>query len=191
MTRKKPPPPTPVDGLVFGRSATKTIGLIVVNVLLFLFGVFLIWAWATDQVLNPGPNALRVTWWGVLLGVGVVLGAPFFAVLLLRSLWVKRRLVVGSDRLQVVEHLGGEDTVVLQIPFANMAEFKYEATETERRVGIDLRRLNDPETYARSDNFEVNQQFQGRHFCISGGYQGGPSSIATALERAYERWSGE
>jgi hypothetical protein len=182
-------PPQPADGLVFGRSAAKTFGLILLNFLLILFGVFLIWAKVTDQVLDPGPHERRVTWWGLLIGIGAVLGGPVMAFLLLRSLLVRRRLVIALDRLQMIERLGGEDVVVLQIPFANIAEVKYEATSTERRVGIDLHRLDDPETYARSANFGVNASVDGRHFCISGGYQGGPRAIATEIERAYGRWA--
>jgi hypothetical protein len=191
MTDRQPSPLTPIDGVIFGRSVAKTFGFIVLNILLFLFGLFLIWAKITDQVLDPGPNAKHVTWWGLLIGIGAVLAAPAMIVLLLRSLWVKRRLVIGADRLQVVEHLVGEDTVVLQIPYSNIAEFKYEATKTERRVGIDLLQLDEPETYARSENFQVNGQVEGRHFTISGGYRGGPRAIATAIERAYAKWAGK
>jgi hypothetical protein len=189
MSESKPSPPRPVEGVVFGRSAFKTVGFIVLNVLLFLFGLFLIWAKLTDQVLLPGENPKQVTWWGLLIGIGLVLGCPLMIGMLMRSLWVKRRLIIGPDRLQVVELLGGEDTVVLQIPFANIAEFKYEATDTERRVGIDPHHLDDPDTYARGEDFAVNEGVQGRHFCISGGYQGGPRAIGTALEQASEKWA--
>src|SRR5438045_1983186 len=103
MDISKPPPPGPVDGEVIGRSVTKTLAFILLNVLLFLFGVFLIWARLTDQVLG----SRQITWWGLVLGIGAVLGAPLLAVLLLRSLWVQRRLVIGTDRLQIVDRLGG------------------------------------------------------------------------------------
>lgn len=191
MTNDKPSPPTPVAGVVFGRSAVKAFGFIVLNVLLFLFGVFLIWAKVTNQVLGSGQDTRQVTWWGLLLGVGAVLSAPYMIGALVWALWVNRRLVIGADRLQVVEYLGGQDTVVLQIPFSNIAEVKYEATQTERRVGIDLRRLDDPETYAGSENFLNNAAATGRHFCITGGYEGGPRAIATAIAQASERWPGK
>jgi hypothetical protein len=62
-------------------------------------------------------------------------------------------------------------------------------TARERRVGIDLLRLDEPETYARSEKFEVNRGIYGRHFFISAGYQRGSRAIATAIERAYETWA--
>ncbi len=191
MATKKPPAPRPIDGVVFERSAAKIFGFIVLNAVLFLFGVFLIWAKLTGQVLDRGSNEKQVTWWGLLLGVVAVLGAPAMTFRLVRSLWVRRRLVVGSDRLQVLEHLRGQDTVVVQIPFANIAEIKYEATKTDRRVGIDLVEIDDAKTYAPHENFRRNRQFEGRHYCISGGYEGGPRLIATAIKRAYNKWAAD
>jgi hypothetical protein len=119
-------------------------------------------------------------------GIGLAVGSPLMIFRLVRSWWVRRRLVVGSDCLQVVEHLGGEDTVVLQIPYANIAEFKYE--KGARRVGIDLHCLDDPNTYAGGENFRGNRQSDGRHYCILVGYRSGPRAIATELERAYLMW---
>ena len=87
----------------------------------------------------------------------------------------RRRLIVGTDRIQLVELVGNDDTVVLQIPYSNLAEVKYEATRSHRRVGIDLLDLNDPETYAPRTNFETRRRAIGRHFCITVGYEGGPT----------------
>ena len=53
--------------------------------------------------------------------------------------------IFGADRIQLVELGGNGDRVVLQIPYSNFAEVKYEATRSHRRVGIDLLDLNDRE----------------------------------------------
>ena len=104
----------------------------------------------------------------------------------LRSWWVRRRLIIGSDCIQVIEYLGGEDRVVLQLPYSNIAEFKYE--ENALRVGIDLQRLDDANTYAPSENFKENRKSRGRHYCIAFGYQSGARTIASEIERAYSKW---
>jgi hypothetical protein len=189
MSDNTPSAPAPVEGVVFRRSTVKMVGLIALNVLLFLLGLWLIWAKVMGRVLFADQE---VTWWGLLIGIGVVLLAPVWVALLLRSWWVRRRLVVGADRLQVVEYLRGRDIVVLQIPYANLAEFKYEAPdEWGRRIGIDLRRLDDPETYSRRGDFAINQGSEGRHYSIGGGYRGGLRKIAAEIRRAYDQWDGK
>lgn len=178
-------PPAPVDGVVIRRSTIKTIGFILLNILFVPMGVFLIWA-----KLDPAPNATsEVTWYGFVAGICLVLGGPVMVVLLLRSLWVRRRLVIGCDRLQIIERLGGKETVILQIPYDNIADLKYEATTTERRVGITLLRPDHPHSYAKSENFGLNMQFHGRHYCITGGYRSSLWTMVKEIERAYGEWS--
>jgi hypothetical protein len=188
MSDRKPPPP-PVDGVAFGRSAAKTIGFFVLNVLFLFVGVVLIWAKVTNQVFDLGGSPKHVTWPGLIIGIMAVLSAPAMAATMVRSLWFQRRLVVAADRLQMVERHGGQDVVVLQIPYANVAWMGYEVTPRERRVGIDLLRLADPDTYAKGENFEMNSGIHGRHLCIVAGYQGGPRAIGTVIERAFAEWA--
>jgi hypothetical protein len=189
--KRKSGPPLPVDGIVYGRSVLKTLGLIVLCMLLFLFGSFCIWAKVTGAVLDAHTSSPKeVTWVGLLFGIVAVVSAPAVIVALVRAWWVRRRLIIGDDCLQLVEHLKGEDTVVLQIPYANIADFQYETTKTEYRVGIDLRDLDDPNTYARFESFFTNQTIENRHYSISDGYQGSPKAIHKALKRAYKKWEG-
>ncbi len=180
-------PPAVADGVVFGRSPAKIAGLIALNGFGFLFGIFLVWAFFKERA----PGETQITWWGLLVGLVFASVTPIISLLLARSLWVRRRLVIAPDRLQMVESRRGADVVVMQIPFANIAEMKSEATELERRVGIDLHWLDDPDTYDRWDMFASNRQSDGRHFCVSGGYVGGPRVIFKALDEAYGRWAAE
>jgi len=182
------PIPTPIEGIAIGRSGIKTFGSLLLAVVMLLFGLMLVWVKLTDGTLDEGYHPKKVTWWGLILGIGMVIGAPFMAYSLLRAVWVRRRVVTASDRLQIVEHLDGNDVVILQIPFSNMKEFRFQITSTERRLGIFLRRLDDQDTYAPSEKFESNRELSGWHFCITSGYEGGARAITTELERAYENW---
>lgn len=178
--------PAVVDGVIFRRSFAKTAGLIALNGVGFFYGFLFVRGWFQD---HP-EKEMKITWWGLLVGFMLVMVTPVMVVLLVRSLWVNRRLIVGVDRVQLVERLHGEDVVVLQIPYDNIAELKHESEdEFSNRVGIDLRELDDPDTYAGSHMFLLNKQSDGRHFCIKGGYSAKLRVISKTLEHAYEAWA--
>jgi hypothetical protein len=84
---------------------------------MFLFGLLLVWSKIRDEVWGPIPGADRVTWYGLAFGACAMLGAPWAIVGLIRALRARRRLVVGADRIQLVEFVGNDDGVVLQIPY--------------------------------------------------------------------------
>jgi Mn2+/Fe2+ NRAMP family transporter len=106
-------PPQPIAGMVFGMSVIRTLVLVVLSMLLLFLGAFLVWAKVTDQVLDPHTVPRKVTWWGLVVGVLMVLIATIMIVVLLWGLWGRHRLVIGADRLQMITRLRGEDTVVL------------------------------------------------------------------------------
>jgi hypothetical protein len=58
-------------------------------------------------------------------------------------------LAVGADRLRVVRPGRSGPAVLLQIPYANVAEVKYEAGGVFPRLGIRLIDRADPGTYSR------------------------------------------
>jgi hypothetical protein len=103
-----------------------------------------------------------------------------------RSWRARRRLIVGKDRIQVLEQRKGEDHVMLQIPYANIAKFKYE--DGAKRVAIDLYQLDDADTYAPEEKLEKNRRKDGWHYCITYGYRNGARAIASEMETAYSRW---
>ncbi len=180
-------PPAVVDGVVFGRSPAKTAGLIALCVLGGLFGLLLVFGYFKERE----PGRTYITWWGLAIGLLLVFGMPTMSLLLARALWVRRRLVVGVDRLQMVERRRGEDVVVLQLPFANIAEMKYEAVdELTWRLGIDLEELDDPDSYIWFNTFTDNKRSDGRHFSVTGGYTASTKAITKELKRAYETWAG-
>jgi hypothetical protein len=179
--------PLPVTGVVFARSAAKTFGLLLLSILCLLFGALLIWA----KIVDLEFASKKVTWWGLLIGIGCLLGGPMWAYALIRAFWLKRRLIVGDDRLQILEERAGQDSVVLQLPYDNIATVQYEVTKTNRRVAIDLLDLEDEETYAPGTRFSTNQVTEGRHYCVEAGFQSGPRKIADTIESAFGRWKQE
>ncbi len=181
-------PPAVVDGVVYGRSLAKTAGLIALCVLGGLFGLLLVFGYFNERE----PGRTYITWWGLAIGLLLVFTMPIMSLLLARALLVRRRLVVGVDRLQMVERLRGEDVVVLQIPFANIAEMKYEAVDDLTwRLGIDLEKHDDPDSHIRFNTFTGNKASDGRHFSVTGGYAASTKAITKELKQAYDAWMGD
>lgn len=169
--------PLPVEGAVFERSGTKS--LVIISVLCFFW---VLAAYAVAAAINKRIDFDEKT---VALALYLIF-APLLMIREVRAWRARRRLIVGEDRIQVIERRRGEDHVLLQIPYANIAEFKYE--DGAKRVGIDLCRLDNVDTYAPGENFERNRRYKGRHYIIPFGYQHGARAIASKMEKAYSQW---
>jgi hypothetical protein len=178
----------PIAGVVYPRSTIKTFGLILLAMLFFPVGCFLVWAKIRTEFYGPGPGGREITWYGLLLGIVGVVGAPIMVYQLARSLWVRRRLVIGADRLQILECRGSDDLVVMQIPFANIMNVQYDVTTTERRVAIDLLDPDDAESYGDGADFRVNANILGRHYCITEAFRGGAAEIAAEIQKTMKIW---
>ena len=92
------PSPQPVAGEVVGKSIVKTAGSMLFVLLIFLFGLFLIWAWWTGATLERLTGPRQVSFVGLLIGIGVVLFAPLMFASLLHGLIRRERLVLAGDR---------------------------------------------------------------------------------------------
>jgi hypothetical protein len=172
----------PVKGEVFSRSAGKAFLGVAGFGLLFLFGVGLVYAFLTDTPWKGGDRPEFVTWWGFLMGLACMGFGPVFMVLTIRAVLRKQRVVVGKDRLQILERIGGRDVVVFQVPYTNIAKLKYEVTEAARRIGIKFKDTEDPATFDNTSGFEFNAAMDDKwHFCIQGGFQGGLKAIHEAI----------
>ena len=171
--------PLPVEGVVFERSRGKTLHKMLFWCFCWVFAAWFAIAWVANKKpisLNEGSAATAC----------FLIGGPFMVIREARACGARRRLVVGEDRIQVIERRRGEDHVILQIPYANIAKFKCEDSNT--RVGINLYRLDDGDTYAPGENFERNYRKEKRHYCITYGYRHGVRAIASEMEKAYSRW---
>lgn len=160
-------PPDVVTGEVIKRSLLKTAGLILVLILFFIFALFLVWVWCVTTLSNATAGTLCTA------TAAILLGAPILAVSLIHRLLVRERLVIGNDRLQIIRRFRGRDVVCLQIPFVNITECTYDATDPKRRlgIGIDLADLDDSATYLKGEDLKVNKELKGWHYVLEGGYQ--------------------
>lgn len=153
---------------------------------MFLFGLFLVTVKVSQEFFGLGGR--QVTLWGLVVGLVMAGAGPITIWNLARTYWAKHRLVLGFDRLQIVEHRNGEDVVLLQIPYANIAYVGYDLEQG--RAGIDLKSIDDPDTLGGDDvDFQVFKEHLGRHYSITYGYHDGPEAIAEEIHFAIQKWA--
>jgi hypothetical protein len=173
----------PVAGDVIPRSTAKMVGGIAFTAIIFVAALFIIWAYFTGFELGLPSASVQVNWLGAFLAfVGVVL-APLIILGLGFMLLTNRRIVLGSDRLQVLQRLGGADKVTTQIPYRNIANLACDTDEGARFLGIDLVNVDDGETFATDSNFAREKSTYGWHFRVFGGYQKDVRTIHDMLAR--------
>jgi hypothetical protein len=166
--RKKKP--LPVEGHVIGVSLIANLVMMAVSAVIFLVCLGLVVLWFVER--SFGLGALIAGLLGLVFGpAGVAFG--------LYRMGVKERLILGSDRFQVIRQVRGEDEVITQIPYANMSAIKFERGSQSNYVGIDLVELDDPGTYQKNNDFEGTKAVRGFHCVIDPGY-------TEALETIYE-----
>jgi hypothetical protein len=166
--RKKKP--LPVEGQVIGVSVLANLVMMAVSAVICLVCLGLVVLWFVER--SFGLGALIAGLLGLVFGsAGVGMG--------LFRMGVKERLIVGSDRFQVIRQVRGEDEVITQIPYANMSAIKFERGSQSNYVGIDLVELDEPGTYQKNNDFETTKAVRGFHCVIDPGY-------TEALETIYE-----
>lgn len=177
--------PSLVSGHVVRRSVVKTIGTMAFLAVLFVFCLFLVWAKVAGQIIDPSSLPKEVTWWGLILGIGGVLCSPVGIVYLGYLLLVKRRLVIGDDRIQIAQR---SDEIMLQIPYRNIGKLEYEVTDTERRIGMCLKDTEDANTYDRAGSkWESTETMTGWHYVLNGGYQESVQQIHKRIKDRMKR----
>ncbi len=173
----------PVAGEVIGRSIGKILGMSIVLPPIVLVGFGLTAGWLTGRVtddLVEGPSV--VTFWGFLVGLFMLLAGPLWLASLVRRLLIRERLVLGSDRLQVVRRQDGRDVVLVQLPYDNIADVVYGVDDFSRFLKIDLKDPDDPKTFG--EDFDHNKETTGHHYIFGSGYR---ASAATLLEKLNEK----
>jgi hypothetical protein len=131
----------------------------------------------------------------IVAAIAIACVAPYVLFLHLRSIRRRPRLVVGDDRLQWIERRKGCDVVEMQIPFQNIVNVAYDPP-TDRggnQLRIEIHRSDDPETYARSTDFEANFKSRGSHVVMEGGflstYRMSLETIAKTIHARIEWWA--
>ncbi len=179
----------PIDGLTIRRSIIKTLGWMILAVVWFPMGCALIWGKIQGMLFGVPPGGYEITLYGFVLGLVMVVSTPIMVYQLSRSLLVRRRLVIGDDRLQIQERQGKDHVAVLQIPFANIAQVQYEVTTTDRQVAIDLKEPEDPDTYGEDNDFRASAKLRGHHYCLAESFCADADAIAGEIQRAMKLWA--
>jgi hypothetical protein len=104
---------------------------------------------------------------------------------------VKERLVLGAKRFQVIHRVQGEDKVVTQIPYSNIARVSLQGENTTMTIGIDLIDLAEPNSFEKRDAFETNKQVNGFHYVIYVGYVQPLETIHEMLKAKLEQAEAE
>jgi hypothetical protein len=131
----------------------------------------------------------------IFAAIGIACAAPCVMFLHLRSIRRRPRLVVGEDRLQWIERRKGCDMVEMQIPFQNILRVAYDPPTDSggNQLRIEIHRNDDPETYARSTDFEANFKSRGSHVVMEGSflstYRMSLETIATTIHAHIARWA--
>jgi hypothetical protein len=163
--------------------------MILFLILVFVIGLCLTVAWWTGETgersgtfyAKDWLDFLLGTFWGFLIGIGIVLVTPLLVVSMILELLARERLVIGSDRLQIIRRLRGHDVVSLQIPFVNVTKCSFE--KTANRIGIDLAALDDPATY-KQDDLKGKKPLTDRHYVLEDNYQ---TRLVAIHEKLVER----
>jgi hypothetical protein len=130
----------PVEGRIVRDSPLKTLALCLLAIFVLApVGVGLVWAWWMDVSFG----AIHVSWYGVFIGVVLVLGGicavPASVLCVIR----RSHLILGKDCLQLVR---GEK-VAVQIPYENIAQVRLAEVEVLGKcIGIDLHDLDESQT---------------------------------------------
>ncbi|MFQ3593094.1 MAG: hypothetical protein SNJ82_07875 [Gemmataceae bacterium] len=171
---KRPHPPRkPVVGQVYPGSAFKASALILVSSLVEAAGIGLVVAYF----------AAEWPFWTLIVGAVVAVGglAGTLAALFQR---VPLRLILAADRLQQVEGQGESESVVLELPYRNLAEVVYQGGEDER-IGLDLIHTGDPDTYQADGQLglEASKRSKGHHVVLTSQYKQPLRMIYDELKR--------
>jgi hypothetical protein len=151
------------EGDVIAVSLIAMLASMVVMAVLFIVGAGMVTAYF--------GSGKEYSVWLPIVGFVFLVLCPAVIVFQINLLRVKERLVLGEDRFQVVHRIKGEDVVVTQIPYANLAKITYEDEPGKQRVGLDIRELDEPNTFEKTDGFEIFQNINGFHYVIAGGYK--------------------
>ena len=148
----------PVEGRIVRDSPLKTLTLCLLAIFVLApLGVGLVWAWWMDVSLL----SMRVSWYGVFIGVVLVLGGICAVPASVLCFFRRSQLIFGKDRLQMVR---GEK-VAVQIPYQNIAQVALDEVEVVGKyIGIDLRDLNESQTLC--PDAEATKNSLGWHYAL-------------------------
>jgi hypothetical protein len=184
--RKKRPKPVPGEQIRLSKRMTLwcLLGFAVWGVGSgILLGVVLQEAYEYAFHNGPAPDPFV----RLIIGGGGVVGAPLLSYRLLWKVRRGRRIVIGTDRLQIVEGLGEDTTVLVSVPYANIEVLKCVEIGYWHQLELEVCDTHDPETYFAGINIEENFRTLGHHYEIAGGYELPMEEIEALIRHAWKR----
>lgn len=177
-------PVAPVEGVAFHRSAGKALYGVFGGLFLGLMGAIVV-AWRFDlfAIGNRRPTLVMT-----LLGVLVGGAGGVWALISFVQMFRKGRVVVGTDRVQIVSTSGGEDVVVAQVLFANVIELLFVKDDAGKRIGVSLADRDAEGTFAQGNTIRPWDTREGFSFVIEDKYEGQIEELISAIDKALSEW---
>lgn len=180
--------PDPVDGTVFETSTVLVLVCLLFGLFLTVAGAVLL-VWLLSAAARNDPPSFKL-----IFGTAVGPLGAFFVFLGVRLLVRRKRLVVGEDRFQFVERVGGEDVVIAQVMYANVTGLALNRVGDAKVLSVRLARSNAAGTYDTGRYFRVVRPLadgRGYEARIPDDFRGGLSAIHEALDDAVVAWRAE
>jgi hypothetical protein len=156
----------PVSGQVIPASGFKLVTGIALLGLALALGIVLIWAWWTGTDLPLPLVGERTRNTGAISGAFMVVIAALFLPITILYALAREKLIVATDRLQIVQN----GKVCVQLPCRNIARIAIGNDEGLAFLGIDLKDLDDAETFVEGWDFKESKG-AGWHYRLSDFYQ--------------------
>jgi hypothetical protein len=186
-SRKKTPSPVPGEQI---RLSVRVALLCVLAIAAYTAGAAAVLVWTAGDAYQylfhkgPVPEDLLVR----TLLAGSTFFAPVFAVHQVRKVRRERRIIIGADRLQIVEGRGDDAHVLVSLPYANIESLKCTEVGYWHKLDFEVYDTNDPDTYFAGTDIETNFRTLGHHYEIMEGYQLPMDEIEDLIRRAWKKW---
>jgi hypothetical protein len=176
--------PEPVSGTEFHSSPAKALGGLAGGIFLTGLGVLVVvWRLGWIELFDRRPNLLFT----ILAGI-VGLFGPILFIYSLLQMFRRRRLILGKDRVQIVDSAGGEDVVVAQAAYANIERLIVLQTETGKQINVKLIDRSAAGTFDTINAVRPRDDAQGHNLVIEDHYQGRIEDLSYTLEEALAAW---
>ena len=178
--------PDPVTGYEIGLSkSTTTIFILGSGFMFLLTAIWLVGG--LISIFKGNDYSLRI----LVLSLGGNILMAVTCGLQVRSLWVKRRLVIGTNCLQMVEVAQGEDGVVSQLPYECIDSVKRTRVDFGYRIDFELGDSEHPDIYLPNQDLEQNFEKKGYHHAFKDSYQEDAAEVVWLIRRALKQWRRE
>jgi hypothetical protein len=178
------PRPEPVTGRTFESSPGKGLGQFFTGLLFVALGALIVaWRLSGYAITNRRP-----TWFITIVAGLVVLLGGFFAITAVVQMLRTRRVVIGEDRVQVLQRSGGAEVVVAQVLYANVAALGVENNEAGHHVQVVLADRAAEGTYDTAGLIRAWQNGEGHNLVLANHFRGTPQDVCTAIDDAALAW---